>query len=257
MMNTIHLDHLGYINTYIYIYTANSWGLPGTQRRNDNRIIIIIAIITIINQGIHVGSWLYTYSNVTAANRLYNSARIRLKLTRIQAAAGRTFFLLKPPLVCHPQSPAGRQGPGRHCGYWSHLSNSVKFKEKQQVNWNNNLSWNTKVSLRPLRNVSTRESRRTNRTQRIECMKRSASYRMLEVQNLVQTKTKARVKFWHCFNLTLHVTNNRLQESQAPHGQNGRHHVAQMGRHFNQSFVGRFMVVKSRRCQASILFPTT
>ena len=141
---------------------------------------------------------------------------VQLKLTRIQAAAGRTLFLLKPPLVCHPQSPAGRQGPGRHCGYWSHLSNSVKFKEKQQVNWNNNLSWNTKVSLRPLRNVSTREGRRANRTQRIECMKRSASYRMLEVQNLVQTKTKARVKIWHCFNLTLHVTKNRLQESSSP-----------------------------------------
>ena len=33
----------------IYIYTANSRGLPGTQRRNDNRIIIIIIII-ITNQ---------------------------------------------------------------------------------------------------------------------------------------------------------------------------------------------------------------
>ena len=26
---------------YIHKYTANSWGLPGTQRRKDNRIIII------------------------------------------------------------------------------------------------------------------------------------------------------------------------------------------------------------------------
>ena len=35
-----------YICKYTCIYTANSWGLPGTQRRNDNRIIIIIIIIS-------------------------------------------------------------------------------------------------------------------------------------------------------------------------------------------------------------------
>ena len=143
---------------------------------------------------------------------------VQLKLTRIQAAQLEEpfFYWSHPSSAIHSRRRVARDRGGTAVIEATFQTPWSLKRWEQQVNWNNNLSWNTKVSLRPLRNVSTREGRRANRTQRIECMKRSASYRMLEVQNLVQTKTKARVKIWHCFNLTLHVTKNRLQESSSP-----------------------------------------
>ena len=211
MMNTIHLDHLGYINTYIYIYgkflgfARNST----TQRQSyyhHHR-----------HHHHHQSGntcWLVTLHllNVTAANRLYNWARIRLKLTRVQAAAGRTLFLLKPPSsAIHSRRRVARDRGGSAVIIEATFQ-TPKFKEKQQVNWNNNLSWNTKVSLRPLRNVSTRaaaqigrnESNAWNGLQATECLKCKIWYKRKqkhEILTLLQPnvacdqKSSARIKF--------------------------------------------------------------